>query len=102
MTGSWRTVGPRSRDGGQSNHASTILAAKACRSLFLNAQTRVWLSTDGRRSCSMRKGHRGQLAHGDRPAEYGFTDIDGSRPDVWRYSEAAESGDRDIDPNDYR
>lgn len=39
----------------------------------------------------------GQLA-----AEYGFTDIDGSRPDVWRYMEAVESSDRDIDPNDYR
>jgi hypothetical protein len=39
----------------------------------------------------------GQLA-----AEYGFTDIDGSRPDVWRYTEAVESGDRHIDPNDYR
>ena len=48
------------------------------------------------------QGHRGQLAHGDRPAEYGFADIDGSRPDVWRYSEAVERGDRDIDPNDYR
>ena len=39
----------------------------------------------------------GQLA-----AEYGFTDIDGSRPDVWRYMEAVESSDSDIDPNDYR
>jgi NAD(P)-dependent dehydrogenase (short-subunit alcohol dehydrogenase family) len=29
----------------------------------------------------------GQLAH-----EYGFTDVDGSRPDVWRYIESSESG----------
>ena len=29
----------------------------------------------------------GQLAH-----EYGFTDVDGSRPDVWRYIELRESG----------
>jgi len=35
-------------------------------------------------------------------AEYGFTDIDGSRPDVWRYSQAVENGDRNADPNDYR
>jgi len=35
-------------------------------------------------------------------AEYGFTDVDGSRPDVWRYSEAVEAGDEDTDPNDYR
>ena len=38
----------------------------------------------------------GQLA-----AEYGFTDIDGSRPDVWRYSEAVEAG-QTPDPNDFR
>jgi NAD(P)-dependent dehydrogenase (short-subunit alcohol dehydrogenase family) len=35
-------------------------------------------------------------------AEYGFTDIDGSRPDVWRYEEAVEHGNRDVSPNDYR
>ena len=34
-------------------------------------------------------------------AEYGFTDIDGTRPDVWRYNQDIESG-RDVDPNDYR
>jgi NAD(P)-dependent dehydrogenase (short-subunit alcohol dehydrogenase family) len=35
-------------------------------------------------------------------AEYGFTDIDGSRPDVWRYSEDVEAGKKDADPSDYR
>jgi NAD(P)-dependent dehydrogenase (short-subunit alcohol dehydrogenase family) len=36
-------------------------------------------------------------------AEYGFTDIDGSRPDVWRYNQAVEaSGQENVDPNDYR
>ena len=39
----------------------------------------------------------GQLA-----IEYGFTDIDGSRPDVWRYDYAVERGDRDADPSDFR
>jgi NAD(P)-dependent dehydrogenase (short-subunit alcohol dehydrogenase family) len=38
----------------------------------------------------------GQLA-----AEYGFTDVDGSRPDVWRYMEASERG-VEIDIKDYR
>jgi NAD(P)-dependent dehydrogenase (short-subunit alcohol dehydrogenase family) len=38
----------------------------------------------------------GQLAR-----EYGFTDVDGSRPDVWRYIADAEAG-RDANPNDYR
>jgi hypothetical protein len=35
-------------------------------------------------------------------AEYGFTDIDGSRPDVWRYNEAIEAGDQNVNPSDYR
>jgi hypothetical protein len=39
----------------------------------------------------------GQLA-----AEYGFTDVDGSRPDVWRYMQAVEDGREDVDPSDYR
>jgi hypothetical protein len=34
--------------------------------------------------------------------EYGFTDIDGSRPDVWRYNEAVESRRQDVNPSDYR
>jgi NAD(P)-dependent dehydrogenase (short-subunit alcohol dehydrogenase family) len=39
----------------------------------------------------------GQLA-----AVYGFTDLDGSRPDVWRYNHDVEGGKKDADPNDYR
>lgn len=35
-------------------------------------------------------------------AEYGFTDIDGSRPDVWRYEQAVEAGGQDVNPGDYR
>ena len=38
----------------------------------------------------------GQLAK-----EYGFTDVDGSQPDVWKYMEAIEAG-LDANPNDYR
>jgi NAD(P)-dependent dehydrogenase (short-subunit alcohol dehydrogenase family) len=56
------------------------------------------LATDPRRDrWNQRSVTSAQLA-----AEYGFTDIDGSRPDVWRYNQAVESGDRDADPNDYR
>jgi NAD(P)-dependent dehydrogenase (short-subunit alcohol dehydrogenase family) len=33
---------------------------------------------------------------------YGFTDVDGSRPDVWRYMQAVEDGSGSTDPNDYR
>jgi len=35
-------------------------------------------------------------------AEYGFTDVDGSRPDVWRYTWAVEDGAQDVDPSDFR
>jgi hypothetical protein len=31
----------------------------------------------------------------------GFTDIDGSRPDVWKYTDDVEAG-RDADPENYR
>jgi hypothetical protein len=34
--------------------------------------------------------------------EYGFTDIDGSRPDVWRYNQAVDDGHQDANPSDYR
>jgi NAD(P)-dependent dehydrogenase (short-subunit alcohol dehydrogenase family) len=39
----------------------------------------------------------GQLA-----AEYGFTDLDGSRPDVWRYIDDVHDRGLDADPMDYR
>jgi hypothetical protein len=32
---------------------------------------------------------------------YGFTDVDGSRPNVWKYSEDVEAG-LDADPEKYR
>ena len=39
----------------------------------------------------------GQLA-----LEYGFTDVDGSQPDVWRYIEVLGRGDVDANPGDFR
>jgi hypothetical protein len=35
-------------------------------------------------------------------AEYGCSDLDGSRPDVWRYNQAVEDGDQDTTPEDLR
>ncbi|MFC4913834.1 SDR family oxidoreductase [Actinomadura gamaensis] len=34
--------------------------------------------------------------------EYGFTDVDGSRPDVWRYIREVVQGDKPDVPEDYR
>jgi hypothetical protein len=39
----------------------------------------------------------GQLA-----VEYGFTDVDGSQPDIWRYIETMEQPDADTRLDDYR
>jgi NAD(P)-dependent dehydrogenase (short-subunit alcohol dehydrogenase family) len=39
----------------------------------------------------------GRLAH-----EYGFTDLDGSRPDVWAYTNAVEQRGGGIDPEAFR
>ena len=41
------------------------------------------------------------LTSGQLAAAYGFTDVDGSKPDVWRYMDDAER-DPDVDPSDYR
>jgi hypothetical protein len=41
------------------------------------------------------------VASGELAAEHGFTDIDGSRPDVWRYMADVESG-KQVDPHAYR
>ena len=58
----------------------------------------VAIATDPKRArWNQRSVTSGQLA-----AEYGFTDIDGSRPDVWRYELDVENGRQGVDPSDYR
>jgi len=34
--------------------------------------------------------------------EYGFTDVDGSQPDIWRFIEGIREPGLDADPADYR
>ena len=58
----------------------------------------VALATDPRRQ----RWNQQSVTSARLAAEYGFTDIDGSRPDVWRYDQAVENGDRNADPSDYR
>jgi NAD(P)-dependent dehydrogenase (short-subunit alcohol dehydrogenase family) len=58
----------------------------------------VALATDPDRSrWNQQSVSSGQLAH-----EYGFTDVDGSQPDVWRYIEEIREPGLDADPADYR
>jgi NAD(P)-dependent dehydrogenase (short-subunit alcohol dehydrogenase family) len=58
----------------------------------------VALATDPDRA----RWNRRSVTSGQLAAEYGFTDIDGSRPDVWRYMRDVEEGRQDVNPNDYR
>ena len=41
------------------------------------------------------------VSSGELALEYGFTDLDGSQPDVWRYIVDTEDG-TEVDPDDYR
>jgi hypothetical protein len=58
----------------------------------------VALATDPTRQ----RWNRRSVTSAQLAAEYGFTDVDGSRPDVWRYNEAVEGGNRDVRPSEYR
>jgi hypothetical protein len=42
------------------------------------------------------------VSSGELAGEYGFTDLDGSRPDIWRYIEEVRDRGLQADPNDYR
>jgi NAD(P)-dependent dehydrogenase (short-subunit alcohol dehydrogenase family) len=58
----------------------------------------VAMATDPNRSrWNQQSVNSGQLA-----AEYGFTDIDGSRPDVWRFLEEVRERDLEANYDDYR
>jgi NAD(P)-dependent dehydrogenase (short-subunit alcohol dehydrogenase family) len=57
----------------------------------------VALATDPERQ----RWNQQSVTSGQLASEYGFTDLDGSRPDVWRYSQDVEDG-KDVNPSDYR
>jgi NAD(P)-dependent dehydrogenase (short-subunit alcohol dehydrogenase family) len=42
------------------------------------------------------------VSSGELAREYGFKDIDGSQPDIWRFIEEGREAGREADPNDYR
>jgi NAD(P)-dependent dehydrogenase (short-subunit alcohol dehydrogenase family) len=42
------------------------------------------------------------VSSGELAREYGFTDLDGSRPEVWRYMAEVEQGGRNLQREDYR
>ena len=52
---------------------------------------------------SNRSGWNGKsVTSGELARRYGFTDIDGSRPDIWRFIEEVREAGREADYSDYR
>jgi NAD(P)-dependent dehydrogenase (short-subunit alcohol dehydrogenase family) len=58
----------------------------------------VALATDPDRA----RWNQSSVTSGQLAREYGFTDIDGSQPDVWRFIEEVRDRGLDADPGDYR
>ena len=48
------------------------------------------------------KWNQKSVSSGELARHYGFTDIDGSRPDIWRYTVEVRDGGKVADPGDYR
>jgi NAD(P)-dependent dehydrogenase (short-subunit alcohol dehydrogenase family) len=48
------------------------------------------------------KWNQKSVSSGQLAAHYGFTDIDGSRPQIWRYIEKIREQGREVDYSDYR
>ena len=46
--------------------------------------------------------NRGSFSSGGLAREYGFSDVDGSRPDCWRYMVEVQDAGRPADPSGYR
>ena len=45
---------------------------------------------------------RGSFSAGELAREYGFTDLDGSQPDCWRYMVEVQDPGKPADPTGYR
>jgi NAD(P)-dependent dehydrogenase (short-subunit alcohol dehydrogenase family) len=56
------------------------------------------LAADPRRS----RWNQKSVSSGQLAVEYGFTDLDGSRPDIWRYLAEVCAAGRDVDLDEYR
>ncbi len=50
----------------------------------------------------LQRRNRGSFSSGGLAREYGFTDVDGSQPDCWRYMVEVQDAGRPADPTGYR
>ncbi len=55
-----------------------------------------------RRRPAVHRRHGGSFSSGGLAREYGFTDLDGSQPDCWRYMVEVQDAGRPPDPTGYR
>jgi hypothetical protein len=51
---------------------------------------------------NLRHRNGGSFSSGGLAREYGFTDLDGSQPDCWRYLVEVQDAGRPADPSGYR
>ena len=58
----------------------------------------VALASDPNRS----RWNQKSVSSGELATEYGFTDVDGSRPNIWRYIEEVRETGKQANPTDYR
>jgi NAD(P)-dependent dehydrogenase (short-subunit alcohol dehydrogenase family) len=91
----WRDSVERPRAGGLPSAPPGFAVSESPRYV---GRAIVALASDPDRSrWNQRSVDSGALAH-----EYGFTDVDGSQPDVWRYMEEVTEAGGAGDPDDYR
>ena len=77
-------------------HAGMLSAASATGKYPINAVAA--LAADP----SIAKRNGGSFSSGELAREYGFTDVDGSRPDAWRYVREVQEAGKPADATGYR
>ena len=69
------------------------------------SESPVFVAAPSRLSLRTRTSHRrngGSFSSGELAREYGFTDVDGSQPDCWRYIVEVQDAGLPPDPTGYR
>jgi NAD(P)-dependent dehydrogenase (short-subunit alcohol dehydrogenase family) len=91
---SWRdALAPARADGGPTAPPDFALSESP---RYVGRAVAALAADAGRNRWNQQSVTSGQMA-----VEYGFTDVDGSQPDVWRFIEDVDRG-LDADPTDYR
>jgi NAD(P)-dependent dehydrogenase (short-subunit alcohol dehydrogenase family) len=92
---SWRDAIARTGEGGKPSAPPDFALSESPR--FVGRAVAVLAADPDRARWNQRSVSSGQLAR-----EYGFTDLDGSRPDIWRYMADVHDHGREVELADYR